>query len=383
MRRKLIASKVIPAWPKVGKACVVPIQGLVDEELRAELEAPDSILLPESEWPSTTPKSTVHATEDEWFQICRAGHERGMFVPIKEEDIFKNNFGDTVTAGAMGVDKVKEIDGVQVTLLRFICILTPINAYMRQLLGDSWSLPQACLLTALILGDGEFLWQDGEDLESCFNLFTLPATWLKYFVFSKTVASSAFGGNPGRRTWVAIRAVPMGWINSVALLQFVLRRLLFKTIKVNESLDVNPRQRVIDGDALVGCMDGADYFTRLKVVHGTLQRSNGEVIPPEGERNPVMAGFVGACEKLGLPINLGKQVIRDFHGAVLGGELDGIQGVLRVAPEKSHRFVAKTCALLAEKKVTQVACQHWAGLYCFGAGFRRPLFSVVEEIFRS
>jgi len=220
VRRELIASKVIPAWPKVGKACVVPIQGLVDEELRAELEAPDSILLPESEWPSTTPKSTVHATEDEWFQICRAGHERGMFVPIKEEDIFKNNFGDTVTAGAMGVDKVKEIDGVQVTLLRFICILTPINAYMRQLLGDSWSLPQACLLTALILGDGEFLWQDGEDLESCFNLFTLPATWLKYFVFSKTVASSAFGGNPGRRAWVAIRAVPMGWINSVALLQF-------------------------------------------------------------------------------------------------------------------------------------------------------------------
>ena len=50
----------------------------------------------------------------------------------------------------------------------------------------------------------------------------------------------------------------MGWINSVLLLQNFLRNLLFKTIKVNEAVDVNPRQRVIDGDALVGCMDGSN-----------------------------------------------------------------------------------------------------------------------------
>ena len=105
-------------------------------------------------------------------------------------------------AGAMGIDKIKEIDGKKVNLLRFICILCPINAYMRELLGDSWSLPQSCLLASLILQAGEFIWLDGEDLESCFNLFTLPDAWLPYFVFSKLVASSAFGGPAGeRRMW--------------------------------------------------------------------------------------------------------------------------------------------------------------------------------------
>ena len=64
-------------------------------------------------------------------------------------------------------------------------------------MGASWSLPQSCLLATLILGAGEFIWQDGEDLESCFNLFTLPDSWLPYFVFSKMVACSAFGGLPG------------------------------------------------------------------------------------------------------------------------------------------------------------------------------------------
>ena len=62
----------------------------------------------------------------------------------------------------MGVEKIKEIEGCKVNLLRFICILCPINAYMRKIMGDSWSLPQGCLLATLILGAGEYVWVDGK-----------------------------------------------------------------------------------------------------------------------------------------------------------------------------------------------------------------------------
>ena len=87
------------------------------------------------------------------------------------------------------------------------------------------------------------------------------------------------------------------------------------------------------------------------------------------------------CRQLGLPVNVGKKVIKEFYGAILGGELDGICGTLGVAPAKGHSFVAKTCALLSVPKATQVTCPHWAGLFCFAAGFRRPLFAVLEQIF--
>ena len=70
---------------------------------------------------------------------------------------------------------------------------------------------------------------------------------------------------------------------------------------------------------------------------------------------------------------------QEFYGAILGGELDGIRGTLGVSPEKGHSFVAKTCAILSVQKSTQVICQHWAGLFCFAAGFRRPLFAVLEQ----
>ena len=88
--------------PKVGHACVAPIITLVDAELQAELASPASIFLPESEWPKVTPTSSVHADEDEWYGICVGGHERRMFVPIEEENIFRNNLGEKVMAGAMG-----------------------------------------------------------------------------------------------------------------------------------------------------------------------------------------------------------------------------------------------------------------------------------------
>ena len=69
VRRRLEASKVIPAWPKIGHACVAPIINLVDAELQAELASPASILLPESEWPEVTPTSAVHADDDELYEI--------------------------------------------------------------------------------------------------------------------------------------------------------------------------------------------------------------------------------------------------------------------------------------------------------------------------
>ena len=69
VRRRLVADKVVPAWPKVGHACVAPIISLVDDELKAELESPDNILLPVSEWPLATPPSKVHASDDEWYAI--------------------------------------------------------------------------------------------------------------------------------------------------------------------------------------------------------------------------------------------------------------------------------------------------------------------------
>ena len=117
VRQQLEAALVIPAWPEVGAAAVCPIIDVIDEHLVDELADPRQALLPESEWPSVTPVSKVHALVSEWYEIVKAAHARKMFVEIAEDKIFRNQHGDLVLNGAMGVIKLKTINGKEVKLL--------------------------------------------------------------------------------------------------------------------------------------------------------------------------------------------------------------------------------------------------------------------------
>ena len=83
----------------------------------------------------------------QWYGIVKAGVARNMFCEVVESEIFRNQFGNLILSGAVGVDKWKEVGGVLEHHLRLISILTPLNTYMRKVSGDSWLLPQASLLS--------------------------------------------------------------------------------------------------------------------------------------------------------------------------------------------------------------------------------------------
>ncbi len=69
---------------------------------------------------------------------------------------------------------------------------------MRKISGDGWLLPQASLLNMVVLDEGEFVWVDGKDLQSCFNLFVLPEAWRGYCCFSKSLMSCFWGSGTRR-----------------------------------------------------------------------------------------------------------------------------------------------------------------------------------------
>ena len=55
-------------------------------------------------------------------------------------------------------------------------------------------------------------------------------------------------------------------------------------------------------------------------------------------------------------------------------------GVLRHDRSKGHALINKPLGILPFDAVGQAALQHWSGVYTFAAGFRRTLFSVLQEI---
>ena len=73
--------------------------------------------------------------------------------------------------------------------------------------------------------------------------------------------------------------------------------------------------------------------------------------------------------------------MQSFCAGISGGELDGVVGVLMHAREKGSRMFNRTLALLSLPEVPQVSCQHWVGIFCFMAQFRRPVFSAVQDLF--
>ena len=158
--------------------------------------------------------------------------------------------------GARGVDKISEVGGKQVNLLRFICILVPINTYLRKLRGDSNLFPSLPQMSLLALEPNELLYVDSEDMLYCFNSFKMSGSWSGLFAFEKPVSSAVFGKDANEVSYVCMRAVPMGWLGAVDLMQAMTRRFIFKDCGVPPSTELHKDINLPQGAVLAVCMDG-------------------------------------------------------------------------------------------------------------------------------
>ena len=60
----------------------------------------------------------------------------------------------------------------------------------------------------------------------------MPDSWAGHLIFEKPVSKSAFGGDPNEVRYVYMRAVPVGWLGAVDVMQSMARRLVFDTCRV-------------------------------------------------------------------------------------------------------------------------------------------------------
>ena len=80
-----------------------------------------------------------------------------------------------------------------------------------------------------------------------------------FFAFEKPVARSAFGGPASETTLVCMRAVPMGWIGAVDVMQCMARQLVYGTCKVPAHTELRKDRGVPPEEVSIVCMDGFDY----------------------------------------------------------------------------------------------------------------------------
>ena len=276
-----------------------------------------------------------------------------------------------MTIGAMGIDKVKETARGPLELLRFISIMTSINNFMRLLDGDAKRLPYLGHALLIILGDCEEALVDSEDLESCFNLFVQPSTWKGFTAFEKKVS----GWVAGRRSpfRVGIRTVPMGYRGAVDLVQNAVRHLVFDEARVPRSLEVSKGRRFPTGPDYAFVM--LDSLDLVRVLDAGIARALEDTDSDNHKR------FVEACRQHRLSLNKGKRLLGSFRATLQGGEFHGDVGLYAHARARGRHLQALTVGMLLESGWPEGVLRHWAGLACLTAAYRRPLFSVLQEVF--
>eukprot|EP00435_Cladocopium_sp_Y103_P072729 s88_g41.t1 len=369
----LEADKVIAAWPKVGEAAIQDAVDFLPPHLQQKLKDPRTCLKQIHEWPDRPPASRVRASPEEWEKIVHAAHLRGMMVPVHPDDVFKDASGVPVLNGAGAVPKLKTVGGETKRYQRFISNLIPSNFYQDRIEGDDKLLPYLGQLTLLQQDESEVWVVDAEDFTSCFNLFRIPPQWHSYMAFGQLVDHKVFGGPAGQKVYPAMSVLPMGWVSSVAVIQAIVRSLVFSEAKIPLASEVAKTRELPEGDDLtVIYLDSYDQLRRL-------DEGCAEIL--KGQASTRHQAFLEVCEKKGLPLNAAKRLVASTQGTLQGGELDGKKGRYGLSREKMASLLGLGSAMMGRAQWSEFLLRHFVGKATFGMCFRRPLFAIFQGVF--
>lgn len=241
--------------------------------------------------------------------------------------------------------------------------------------GAQDTLPYVGQLTGILLEEDEGLFLDSEDLQSAFNLFGVPDTWLPFFAYSKKVDASAFGLPKGKMVRPALSVVPMGWHSAVALVQEAVRNLVFEKAQIPRQFSIEKHKPLPEEKKFtIVYLDNYDEIQVIKRLDMDMSKEGHEISEDHQK-------FIDACDSAHLPRNIGKQLIHAFAGGLQGGELDGSRGVLKLQAEKLRAYMEVSLCLLTKKRWSEFQLRHWTGKTAFLATFKRSLFSGMANIF--
>eukprot|EP00438_Fugacium_kawagutii_P016768 Skav231119 [mRNA] locus=scaffold7:90570:104623:- [translate_table: standard] len=373
----LVCERVLPAWPKKGQAGIQPIEDFLSPETREVFDHPEKLLLPTEVLPKNALRSRVRATDHEWFHLVKEAALRGMMKPVDDSLVPRDKSGHLVTNGAGGVLKEKMVDGQLKKCQRFISIMCPVNAITEPISGSQDTLPYIGQMTGLMLEESESLYLESEDLQSAFNLFSIPPKWYGYFAYSKKVDQSAFGLPAGKLVRPCLSVVPMGWHSAVALVQEAVRELVFNRAGVPRHLSVE-KSRALPASKNLAVVY-LDNFDEIRII----QTLDADLSAEGKEMSDHHQNFNRVCDEAGLPRNLGKQLIHAFSGGMQGGHFDGLRGILKVGPDKLRNYIMLSLCLLTKRQWGEFHLRHWTGKTAFMATFKRSLFAGMGKIFEA
>eukprot|EP00438_Fugacium_kawagutii_P027760 Skav215993 [mRNA] locus=scaffold4693:119449:124700:+ [translate_table: standard] len=374
----LEVDRVIASLPPEGRGGAVNILDLCEDSVKDLLSDPMKVVLPKEELPDVLPRPRVLVKDGEWEKLARTLYERGILEPTENVLTLQ---GGLIQNGMFGVRKVgKDLpDGRPAQ--RLIMDLRGSNSVLKVIAGDIGTLAGASAFANIVLEEGKMITISGDDLCSSFYLFRLPDVWKPFLSFERPVAWRALGVDRDGDTYMAAVVLPMGFSSSVGLMQHVHRRLaLWKPEAgggLRRELEIRKDRQwpKLDDYTPVWALylDDSTFIRKLE-----LEVAETLVGKPAEEQENMRRAY----QYWGIPYN-GKKAIEECEQAErLGSFLDGRRGRVGVTVRWLLENMSLGIWLLGQGQPSQKALQVFCGKEVHTLQFRRPLFSVFDEIWK-
>ena len=392
--------QVTPTLPEKGIAASVEIVEVLKGQIRDQLRDPESLLLPEEEWPERPPKArTMLKDPSEWGSLANELWQRDLTMWLPEEEIFHHH-GTPVVSGFFGVGKGKPVPNhPDKEQLRLICNLVPSNGYFREIRGDVCHLPYMMQWGSIILEDNEVLLISQEDMTCAFYLFRLPAAWCKYFAVGLPINLEELHGNSRARDaskrmakgndckgrgYLVLQVLPMGWKSAVGIMQAVHRMILASSLAGPNRLPTPAEIR-----KTVPMPSSADQRTQkawqvyLDNYASFLIALLREAEKLEGQASDWHKAARASWEAWNIPSAADKSVANAFEAKELGCFVDGYAGTLGTTIQRRLDAIAIALFLICVRNPHRMWLALGAGRWNFILQFRRVLSCSFYAVWRA
>ena len=370
--------RVLASLPPEGFGGIVNILDVCEGEVKEKLMDPSKVVLPEADLPSVIPQPKVRVKDGDWPVLAKALYERGIVAPVSEALHLRNRM---VGNGLFGVEKSgKDLPDGR-TAQRLIMDLRATNSVLQVIAGDIKGLSGAAAFTTISLEKGQVISISGDDLVSSFYLFRLPEVWLPYMAFERPIDWRSLGVDRDGSTILAACVLPMGFTSSVGIMQHIHRRLALwdpaHGAGLPSLLEVRKDREwpEVTEEAPAWCLYLDDSTILRKVQAEVAIRLAGK---PQQEQERLRRAYAF----WGIPYNSKKAIEECECAERLGAFLDGKAGRIGVTVRRYLESLSLGLWVLQSRFVSRKALQVFAGKEVHCLQFRRPLFSVYDEIWK-
>eukprot|EP00435_Cladocopium_sp_Y103_P032808 s562_g8.t1 len=372
----LSLEQVLPALPPEGHGGSVDALDWVGPRTKEFLLNPKKLLKDPKDVVLPKMPGKVHVVHGDKLKIAQELVKRNVCDWVPLDKVYKIG-GQPILNGLFGVKKPAELEDGR-PILRLIMNLVGSNATQLQLEGGCESLPNITSWQSLVIEGNETLSCYQSDMSSAFYLFRLPLVWLPYLCFNLVVDGEQINGVSGQSYALGCKVIPMGWQNSVGIMQEISEHLM----KFN---GIGSVHQVCKGKVLPPWFSAVlresddvqrhwwhvylDNFAAAERVVPSNGRVAARLCHDAAERAWADAGVVSSAKKR----VAGQERIQE-----LGAEVDGEYRQLGMATPKLVKLLLSTCWLLLQRFLNRKHVQIMAGRWVFGLQFRRPSMSILE-----